>query len=49
VLHSFFLFSKFSLVSGIKKAALEGGLGERRKTNAYLIMMIAILVKAAPK
>ena len=30
----FFLFSKFSLISGIKKAALEGGLGERRMTHA---------------
>jgi hypothetical protein len=30
----FFLFSKSSLISGIKKAALEGGSGERRKTNA---------------
>jgi len=31
---SFFLFPKFSLVSGIKKADLKGGWGERRKTHA---------------
>jgi len=31
-----FIFSlfKFSLISGIKKAALKGGLGERRMTHA---------------
>jgi hypothetical protein len=34
VLLSFFLFSKFLLISGIKKAALKGGLGERRMTHA---------------
>jgi len=34
---------------GIKKAAHLGGLGVRRLTHAYRIMMIAMLVALAPK
>jgi hypothetical protein len=36
-------------ILGIKKAARVGGLGVRRVTHAYRIMMIAMLVVLAPK
>jgi len=36
-------------ILGIKKAARLGGLGVRRLTHAYRIMMIAMLVALAPK
>jgi hypothetical protein len=36
-------------ILGIKKAARLGGLGVRRLTHAYRIMMIAMLEALAPK
>jgi hypothetical protein len=36
-------------ILGIKKAARLGGLGVRRVTHAYRIMMIAMLDVLAPK